>query len=216
MVRYHELVEAVDKRPIEALLESHFGSMKFTIDDNGGVNVIGYCIASIKDWRGIIPVKFVSVSGGAYFTGKDLISLEGSPRSVGGNFNIFNNNLSSLKDGPIIVGGNYICSGNKLTSLKGLASDIGGKLICSGNDIISLDGLPDSFTGGININLHPTLPLLRLLRCQEITFGIYFQQDVRVITAIMNKYCGDKFSRSNVIACQKELIDNGFEGNASW
>jgi hypothetical protein len=36
------------------------------------------------------------------------------------------------------------------------------------------------------------------------------------VNAIINKYCNHKPSKEAILLCQKELIDNGFVGNASW
>lgn len=209
--------ETLDKEHIESILKTHFQRMRFTIDENGEVTVIGDCIATADNpWKNdvtSIPVKFKHVSKSFVISSHRLRSLEGSPRTVYQSFRVYRSHLMSLEGSPDLVGGDFDCTFNELTSLKGLSAKINGHLLCQNNRLTSLDSLPDSFTGGITLTHYPDMGLLRLLRCDSILFNNIDGHDIQ---NILNKYCGGKLSRSKILSCQKELIDNGFEGNASW
>jgi hypothetical protein len=184
----------VDKKKIERLLKTYFSSMEFTIDPDGYVNVIGNCV--LDKYVKSLPVKF---------------------RHVSGEFDCFNSGLTTLIGSPDVVEGNFICSHNQLTSLEGAPQSIGAYFNCRGNVLTSLDGLSESFKGKIFLNYDPDLPILRLLRCIDIKFFFMDESSPKTgIVGILNKYCGANFSRSNILQCQKELIQNGYEGNASW
>lgn len=65
------------------------------------------------------------------------------------------------------------------------------------------------------------LPLLRLLQFNaiELTVAsklIRVSDGAEFPLAILQRHLGKGNLRSRIIACQKELIDNGFEGNAGW
>jgi hypothetical protein len=119
-----------------------------------------------------------------------------------------------LQGGPEYVGGTFDCSKNRLTSLIGGPKQVRGQFNCQNNPLVSLEGLPEP-TKWTNLNAaqifvtwSSNLPLLRLV-------GRYIVRFQHESFEIIAKYAGDP-SRSNILACQKELIDAGFEGNASW
>jgi hypothetical protein len=64
-----------------------------------------------------------------------LISLKGSPQTVGGNFNCSHNQLTSLEGAPQRVDRIFDCSDNSLTSLEGAPQEVGGDLDCDKNPI---------------------------------------------------------------------------------
>ncbi len=204
----------IDKATIEKIIKTRFQRMKFTIDDNGEVTVIGHCIAKTP-WpeSAKLPITFKQVSIGFYCSYANLISLEGSPEFVGGNFVCDGNQLTTLSGSPSRVIGDFSCTHNQLTSLDGLPRNLLGTLHCNHNPLTSLDGLPDDFLGKIRLSWNPKLPLLRLLKCEDIGIS---QVSAPGLTNIMNRYCGANFSRSSIVQCQKEMVNAGFEGNASW
>ena len=77
----------------------------------------------------------VHVSGYFYCYDNKLISLKGSPKTVGGNFDCSYNKLTSLVGGPKFVGGDFICSNNNLTSLEGAPSIVDGDFLCYNNSV---------------------------------------------------------------------------------
>jgi hypothetical protein len=180
------------KSQIRWLLNEYFEAMNATIDSDGYVNVIGSCI--LHRVTTALPVKF---------------------RRVGGNFVCSRNSLTSLQGSPSSVGGDFLCTHNNLTSLQGMAQTIDLVFRCSNNPLESLDGLSESFRGRIYLDYNSDMPILKLLRCEAIYFSL-LDPIHGLVEDILNKYCGDKFSRSNILKCQKELIQNGFESNASW
>lgn len=119
---------------------------------DGLVNVDGD--VNISD-RGLdkIPVKFGRVSG--YFDcslNNNLVTLEGSPRSVGGDFYSSNINLTNLKGAPESVGGDFYCTHSKLTSLEGAPNSVARDFVCRSNRLTSLEGAPNSVGGGFFCN----------------------------------------------------------------
>ena len=64
-----------------------------------------------------------------------LITLENSPKTVGGSFYCGNNQLISLKGAPTYVGGEFGCGNNKLTSLDGAPTYVGGSFNCRYNPV---------------------------------------------------------------------------------
>ena len=56
--------------------------------------------------------------------------LVGAPKSVGGDFDCYDNQLITLDGASRSVGGDFYCSGNHLTSPQGAPQKIGGDFIC--------------------------------------------------------------------------------------
>ncbi len=108
------------------------------------------------------------------------------------------------------VDGNFDCYDNKLTSLEGSPKSVGGYFRCNNNQLISLDGAPQSVGGYFYCDWSENLPLLRLVRYQNVQ--TYNDQ----VNKIINKYSNHNPLKEAILLCQKELIDNGFIGNASW
>lgn len=118
-----------------------WGKGAWVVNDKGLVDVNG---SVDSDHMGLdkIPVKFGSVSEDFNFSDNDLISLEGTPLSVGGDFNVENNSLLSLSHSPLLVGGNFYCSNNTLTSLEGAPTKIGRSFYSCNNILQTLKGSP--------------------------------------------------------------------------
>lgn len=158
---------------------------------------------------------------------KNLLSLKGSPTSVG-YFSCDNNKLTSLEDGPKKVLNFYSCNSNKLKSLKG-APQKAGTFQCSLNTLTTLEGVPSIIDGDFICDdndltsLHDihkqinaifgkgwfhnnpikshVLGLLKIKRLNLVTL------DNKEVEEIINKYLPD----GDIIECQQELIEAGLE-----
>jgi len=75
----------------------------------------------------------------------ELISLEGSPKKINGEFICANNSLTSLMGGPEWVDKTFNCQDNDLKTLKGGPNYVAGDYICSNNDLVDLQGFPEYF-----------------------------------------------------------------------
>jgi hypothetical protein len=190
------VIESVDLNEIEALFKAKFKIRGiYKIDNNGFVSIDGACELKGKIRENKLPIQFTNVTG---------------------DFNCMKANLTTLEGVPESVGGSFFCADNQLTSLKGAPNIVGGEFSCHTNPLISLDGIPEKIGPRISLTYDENLPLLRLLQCQSVAFVLARDDPtVDVVSKIINKYACNP-SRSNILACQKELIDAGFEGNASW
>ncbi len=140
-----------------------------------------------------------------------LMSLAGAPKSVGGYFDCANNQLTSLEGAPQSVGGYFYCAYNQLTSLEGAPNSVGIYFDCRYNKLTSLEGAPKEVGGSFYLSWSKDLPLLRLVRYKKVET---YNNDQ--VNDIINKYSNHKPLKEAIIGCQKELIDNGFIGNAAW
>ena len=87
------------------------------------VNHVGHFGESVKISKihivdGRLPIKFNKVKGGFEANWCGLTSLEGSPKWVGGNFQIVNNELTTLEGCPEEIGYEFDCSVNNLTEIQ--------------------------------------------------------------------------------------------------
>jgi len=110
------------QKEIDAWLQAA-GVKNYTINADMSVDVEGGVNLSKKNLTHI-PVNFRHVSGSFLCEENQLVSLKGSPQSVGRVFNCSNNLLTSLLYGPKTVGASYICERNQLTSLQYIATTI--------------------------------------------------------------------------------------------
>jgi hypothetical protein len=222
---------------IDELLNEYFELTDGTISiDNGLVSVHG-SKSIIKLVKNIdkLPVRFDTVEGRFLCYGKGLYTLDGCPRIVGGEFNYSSNNLTDPSGGPVECG-TYFGSGNNLTTLVGspkivnnshyaISSNYLPNLIGATESTLqnftctriltltSLEGLP-KVTRLLQISWNKNLPLLRLLSVPD-TCKITFLNHVHPVS-IMKKYRGQEPLKKAIWECQKELIENGFDGNAKW
>ena len=104
----------------------------FSIHDDGTINVDGDVNLEGK----LGEIRELGELGGIKF------------ERVTGDFNCQKNHLISLKGTPVSVGGDFLCSSNKLSSLAGAPIEVGGKFDCSDNPLSSLQGFPESIRGG--------------------------------------------------------------------
>lgn len=92
----------------------------------------------------------VVIKGDLTVSDYDIVSLEGSPKEVGGTFDCsYCDSLVSLEGCPNEVGGYFSCSRCKsLVSLKGSPEEVGGYFNCSHCDsLVSLEGSPRKVGG---------------------------------------------------------------------
>lgn len=93
---------------------------------------------------------------GGEMTVEKVISLEGSPNIVNGNFICENLGLTSLIGGPRIVHGDYICKNNAITSFIGIPEKIEGCFNFSNNELTddAWDYCKNNIDGEINDYKH--------------------------------------------------------------
>jgi len=119
----------------------------YSINSDGSIDVNGD--VDLRDCHlRKLPLQFGKVGGGFTCMDNDLISLDGSPHTVGLLFNCTNNNLTNLIGGPTTVGGNYTCNINILTSLMGAPTMVGGSFLCRRNKLVNLIGAPSTVGDG--------------------------------------------------------------------
>lgn len=233
------LKESLPTEKVREVLDHFFDyEERFEITPNGRVNILGpiTVIAHRKFDR--LPVNFGIIKGDFYCAFSELKTLEGAPTEVTGSFVVSGNNLKSLKHGPTSVC-DYYCDDNILTSLEGspkyaefftcrnnnLTSVIGGpenvkdEFVCNDNPLTTYEGMPTSTDGWLIVPWISNIPLLRLVgKKVHFYYGVEIipDRDKNYPSYILKKYIGTDNLRAKIIACQKELIDAGFEGNASW
>jgi hypothetical protein len=179
-------------------LEKYFDPCIGKVDDDGFITVDSQCF--LKHSHAIkLPIKFKKVNGNFLIYGNYLTTLDGCPEEIIGNFNCSDNNLTSLIGGPKIVQSMYSCYMNPLISLNGL-----GK---TDNVVLSYDS---------------NLPLIRLIEIKNIKFVTdSANKDYKIVNAIISDHyllwkLSTKSKKQAILDCQKELIQKGFTGNASW
>jgi hypothetical protein len=225
----------VDKDEILRLLHTNFTtSGEISIDNEGLVSCTGGVILVTDVTH--LPVRFGDVAGDFYCSSKKkLISLEGAPQVIGGDFwcdytkltslagapqkvrdfRCRNNQLlKSLEGGPVEVLGNFYCSQNPLlSSLQGAPASVGGDFWCySHPKLRSLEGFP-AVGDTLHITYKNRLPLLRTLMAKKIEFypkNLY----VWTVEQILNKYAGQ--GEAAAFECGAELASEGFKENARW
>jgi hypothetical protein len=170
--------------------------------------------------------------GNFYCDSTRLTSLKHGPHEViGGVFDCSKNLLTSLKYGPKIVNNyNYYCTNNKLTNLIG-APEKCDEFDCHNNRLTSLEGAPKNLNALYCMknkltslhNIHKQIESLEFLNAtgNKITscvlglLKIKNLQDAplgndeinKKVTKIIHKY----LPLGNIIECQSELIEAGFE-----
>ena len=115
----------------------------------------------------------------------DLISLEGCPDYVKGNFTCsFCSRLSSLEGAPERVGGEFDCSScDRLTSLEGAPERVGGEFDCSSCDrLTSLEGAPKEVGGNFRCNF--CISLSSLEGAPERVGGSFLCNNCRSLTSL--------------------------------
>ncbi len=233
------LIEAIDKDAIiDAFRKDFTFKGKLSVSDDGTVN-LGACQKRDGRFFSQLPVKFGSVSGDFscisagleslagcptsvrkdfVCTGNKLKNLIGCPASIGGNLICVGSGLRSLEGCPEIIHGEFTCSRNNLVSLQHGPRHVEGNFDCSDNPLTSLEYLPAIIGGYVKIPWSKDLPLLRLVRYRSVYLynKLSLNGPQKLPEKILSKYTSPEATRRDIIVCQKELIDAGFEGNASW
>lgn len=214
--------EVYDEKDIREKLSTFFTFSGDVSIHNGKVEIGGNL--RLKRKAAELPIIFDSVNGSVNFSGKGLISLEGSPSKIRKYFDCSRNKITSLKGCPQQLYGGFNCEGNKLTNLIGAPPHVETSFDCHNNPLTSLDGLPHSIDGWIRIPYSKDLPLLKLLFIKNLIgidiWGIELNafpiSNTIVIYSnlqdIMRKYIGQ--GRKGAIQCAAELTRAGFKGNA--
>jgi hypothetical protein len=109
-----------------------------------------------------------------------LTSLEGAPDVVDGGFGCSYNQINSLKGAPQTLGGGFYCSSNQITSLVGSPQTVGGDFVCSSNKLTSLEGSPITIEGGFYCNINQ---LTSLEGAPEVVGG-YFNCSYNQLTSL--------------------------------
>lgn len=138
----------MNKKEIERKLDE-LGVEHYSIVEDGTVDVNGTVDLSFKNLTKI-PVQFGVVKGDFNCSNNKLLSLDGSPKSVGVSFFCHNNHLTSLAGAPRFVGKAFICRNNRLSSLTGAPESINGNFDCAENELVSLAGAPRAINGSFD------------------------------------------------------------------
>ncbi len=203
---------------------------KYTILNDGSVNVDGDVFLILKDCPRFLPVKFHSVTGNFVCSDGPLSSLQGSPEQVGGQFSCGNTEIVSLKGGPKIVGADYICSQTNIQSLEGGPTEVGGMFACGNTKITSLAHGPKKVKGRIaapNTLIASYRNVQKYVDCESVLLtdspvpGLIcwiLVPNIHTITfigsntntghlaSIFNKHITTK----DILGLQEDLIDAGF------
>lgn len=166
-------------------------------NNDGSINIYGDVVETNENIDKL-PVRFNEVSG--FFICGNLITLEGCPRKVGGDFYCDRSRISSFEGGPEEVGGDVWAHEIKtLTSLKGLPKSIGRK---------------------ISLTYRTNLPLLRLLFVDGLRDISFFATELNSeqinsisnLEEILMRYIGQ--GRKGALQCAVELTKVGYKENA--
>ena len=128
---------------------NRYGIGNYTINDDLSIDVGGSVYLNIQDLK-YLPLRFNYVSGGFFCRENILVSLEGSPLTVGGNFGCGYNELKTLEGSPQTVNGDFNCYNNELKTLEGCPQTVGGDFRCSDNELKTLEGCPQTVSGGFD------------------------------------------------------------------
>jgi hypothetical protein len=132
----------------------------------------------------------------------ELTSLKGSPATTVSYFSCSENKLTSLEYATPVVNGDFYCDKNLLTSLKDIHK------ICK-----QIDG---NFVAASNPIKSHVLGLLLIKNLNGVTFSTLSalsdtDEILEDVEDILNKYLPNKNGNKNVLACQNELLDRGFD-----
>ena len=180
-MRYLKLFENFDE--IDRMCQQ-YNIQNYVINQDGSIDVDGY----VNLWRQNLtklPLKFNKVRD-FWCAFNHLITLEGCPRVVTGEFNVANNRLTTLKGGPEMVGNLYWCQNNLL------------------KDVV---GFPKYFDHKVYINDNPVYEILYLLNRQYHIKFIFWLNEYDVIRD-GSKIVEMRLEEAYWMACKKELPMN--------
>lgn len=149
-----------------------------------------------------------------------LTSLEGAPQKIN-YFIAYKNKLKNLVGSPQIVISNFSCSDNLLTSLLGAPKYVGGELSCKRNNkLTNVSDIWNSEIRSVFITYNEQLAMLPLIKFWEVDFYDFETQYDNIgakIMDIIRKFRGkNSTGKVQIIECQYELMEAGFENNARW
>ena len=121
----------------------------YKINDDYTIDVVGS--VKIRMPLNKLPFKFELVMGDFDISSCGLITLEGCPEEVEGNFICTNNRLTNLKGGPKIVGGDYDVKQSDLSSLLGAPQHIKKDFDACYNNLTNLKGSPQIVDGSFYV-----------------------------------------------------------------
>jgi hypothetical protein len=121
---------------------NRYGIGNYTINDDLSIDVGGSVYLNIQDLK-YLPLRFNYVSGGFFCRENILVSLEGSPLTVGGNFGCGYNELKTLEGSPQTVNGDFNCYNNELETLEGGPQTVNGYFSCYRNKLKDLEHFPE-------------------------------------------------------------------------
>jgi hypothetical protein len=150
--KFHQFIsEQVSTQALSPAQESFLNNCtegSWSINPQTGlVDVNGTFRCAEMDISDFMGIRFGHVSGDFDCFANNLITLEGSPRTVRGNFSCWENKLTSLKGAPDSVDEDFNCKNNKLTTLDGSPRTVGRFFYCDDNSLTSLKGAPRSVGG---------------------------------------------------------------------
>ncbi len=155
-----------------------------SIDLHQFIDNKGRFICQFGKWKGDFNANMLGI-----------VSLEGCPKEVTGNFFCANNKLISLKGCPLYVGGSFKCNDNWLTSLFGCPETVGQDFDCRNNRLTFLTGCPSKIKGyfdcsGNNINFLNGCP-------KEV--GYYFDCSYNRLSSLKDgpSIVGDEYKCNN-------------------
>ena len=149
------------------------GVSSYTINSDGSVDVNGDLdLAGCRYNK--LPVKFNKVTGDIHITKSSLKTLEGLPKVIEGDFELYGVDLDNLANGPSLVkgslnleqakigswtgssirevGGNLNLSSCKSSELKGMPDKVGGDFIVTSGTLATLTGMPAVVGGSVELS----------------------------------------------------------------
>jgi hypothetical protein len=150
MVRYHEIIKEnrVDLRTDSEIRNCFYENFNYRghveVDENGLLTVFNDCKLLENMGYTKLPVRFNKAERAFICSDNQLVTLDGAPDQVGGNFDCSNNKLANFDYAPKVVRGKYFnCWRNELISLKGLPSlNPNVTINCNNNHLKNLVGAP--------------------------------------------------------------------------
>lgn len=148
-------------------------NVKINVNEDGTVDIIGGSFSANlvnAGSEGYIPFYFNVVTENFTISSNNIVSLEGSPKIVGGRYVVSGNLLTDILYSPEEVG-SFSCGSQGIKSLKGfpkkvkndidvgyteiskleyLPKEIDGDFYCSSSELTSLEGTPTKVGGNFN------------------------------------------------------------------
>jgi hypothetical protein len=149
---YHKIIKYVvdeKKEDIKRFLKS-IGIDRYRINADYTVEVLED--VKIKKYISKLPIKFDYAMGDFDISTCGLITLEGCPERIDGDFICSNNLLNDLRFGPTEVSGDYDVRQSTLISLGGAPKRIKKDFICSYNQLSNLVGGPEIVDGNYYVD----------------------------------------------------------------